>query len=76
MSGNTANAEPQVLSFDVEEIAVLKIVLAEAHRYGTLRASNPVLKKLQEQFAQLANKRTVRALKSEGRREPPGWGHK
>lgn len=59
---------PQPFSFDADEIAVLKIVLSEAHRYGTLRASNPVLKRLQAQFDKLADKRAVGAMKRESHR--------
>ncbi len=55
--------EPLLIPLDAEEIAVLKIVLLEAHRYGTLRASNPALRRLQARFAQLADKRVERAMK-------------
>ena len=62
------NTDRQSFSFSMDEIAVLKIILSEAHRYGTLRASNPVLRKLQAQFDELADKRTVGAMKRESHR--------
>lgn len=58
-----SETEPQLIPLDAEEIAVLKIILSEAHRYGTLRASTPALKRLQARFAQLADKRIERVLK-------------
>ncbi len=52
------------MSFSLEEVAVLKIVMAEANRYGTVRASNPALRKLQKKFDAMACPRAVRQIKA------------
>ena len=53
------------MSYSLDEIAVLAIIVGEAHRYGTVRASNPALRKLQEKFAKMADPRTVRKVKAD-----------